>query len=248
MQSSQPRLTPYPYPKKMLQPKPVLRSSLYFLAFMLAWTSQSLAQPKPFEDEIAAFEARRQESPPPDGAILCIGSSSMRMWNNRIEADLAPLTLVKLGFGGSKFRDAIAYFDELVGVYSPRAILLYEGDNDIDSGMSPADVTRDFQKFVTLVHDKDPKIRIYVISIKPSTTRSSTLAQAKEANAKMAEICQSDPRLIYIDVMNPLLGPKGEIPPRYFLKDCIHMNDTGYEIWARTIRNVIVPLEQEHER
>lgn len=234
--------------KKMLQSRFHTLASLILFIFAIGGAHHAFAEPRPFEDEIAAFEASRLASPPADGAILCIGSSSMRMWKDRIEKDLEPLTLVKLGFGGSKFKDAIASFDELVGVYAPRAILLYEGDNDISGGMTPFEVTRDFLTFVTMVHEKDPAIRVYVISIKPSTARANGLAASLKTNQIFSDLCQHDPRLVYVDVMTPLLGTRGELMPEYYVEDGVHLNELGYDQWARAIRNVIVPLEQPHER
>ncbi len=59
--------------------------------------------PARFEKDIQAFETEDKTSPPPPGAIVCTGSSSMRMWRS-IHEDLAPLTIIHRGFGG---RDVI---------------------------------------------------------------------------------------------------------------------------------------------
>ena len=48
--------------------------------------------PERFAEAIAKFEAADSLAPP-DGAIVCTGSSSMRGWHRRIAADLAPLTV-----------------------------------------------------------------------------------------------------------------------------------------------------------
>ncbi|MBD5781314.1 hypothetical protein IEN85_17570 [Pelagicoccus sp. NFK12] len=228
---------------------PTLATAILAVSTLIALPSwKATAEPLPFAKEIAAFETRRQESPPADGSILCIGSSSMRMWADRMDADLAPLSLVKLGFGGSKFKDAIAHFDSLVAPYNPRAILLYEGDNDINSGMTPFEVARDFLTFATKVHEQDPAIRIYVISIKPSTKRAGVLADSLKANSIIETLCLQDPRFVFVDVMTPLLGPQGELIADYYVEDGVHLNQAGYDVWARAIRNVIVPLERAHEK
>lgn len=55
---------------------------------------KSFGDPARFEKTISAFEAADKLAPPPKGAILCTGSSSMRGWHHRIADDLAPLTVI----------------------------------------------------------------------------------------------------------------------------------------------------------
>ena len=75
-----------------------------------------------FENEIQDFEnADRKEFPPP-GAIVCLGSSSFTGWNSTIQKDLAPLTIIPRGFGGSTMNDALHYTDRIVIPYKPRAV------------------------------------------------------------------------------------------------------------------------------
>ena len=60
----------------------------------------------------------------------------MRMWHPRIQKDLPRLTLIPRGFGGSHYTDVIHYRETLIFQYAPRALLLYEGDNDAAYGKS----------------------------------------------------------------------------------------------------------------
>ena len=41
---------------------------------------QNRPDPERWEDVIAAWEAEDRETPPPDGAIVFVGSSSIRFW------------------------------------------------------------------------------------------------------------------------------------------------------------------------
>ena len=54
-----------------------------------------------FEEAIQAFEAEDKASPPRPGAVVVTGSSSVRRWHPTIQEDLAPLTIIPRGFGGS---------------------------------------------------------------------------------------------------------------------------------------------------
>ncbi len=53
-----------------------------------------------FETDVQAFESQDELASPPSGAVLCIGSSSLRMWHKTVAADLHPLTVIPRGFGG----------------------------------------------------------------------------------------------------------------------------------------------------
>lgn len=171
----------------------------------------------------------------------------MRMWDS-IAKDLDPLTVVSLGFGGSTFDDLNFYFDELVARYEPRAILLYEGDNDIGNGNTPVAVARDFLTFVEKTHTFDPAIRIYFISIKPSVRRVAFLPDAQKANSMIAALCAEDPRLEYIDVATSMLDKQGVPIPELFIEDELHLNSSGYDRWSFAIRSVIIPAERPFER
>ena len=59
--------------------------------------------PTVWEPEIAAFERADRESPPPRDAILFVGSSSIRFWDDLAE-DMEPLVVIRRGFGAQSCR------------------------------------------------------------------------------------------------------------------------------------------------
>jgi len=199
--------------------------------------------PARLEPEVQAFEAAARDSAPPVGAIVCLGSSSMRMWHDRIAADLSPLTVVPRGFGGSTMYDALVYLPRLALGLEPRALLLYEGDNDIDFGVSPEGVADTFAALVEETETALPGTRIYVLSIKPSPARWKVWPAMEEANRLLAGACDADSLLTYVDVATPMLGPDGRPLSRIFLPDSLHMNEDGYAIWTEAIRPVLVEGE-----
>lgn len=66
-----------------------------------------------WQGDIDRFRAQDAEHPQPAGAVVCVGSSSIRMWHGQIADDLAPLTVIPRGFGGSNMNDLLHYVDEL---------------------------------------------------------------------------------------------------------------------------------------
>lgn len=203
--------------------------------------------PSRFEKDIQAFEAESKVVPPPQGAIVGIGSSSMRMWT-AIQEDLAPLMIIHRGFGGSMMNDALYFADRIVLPYRPRAVLLYEGDNDAAIGIPPEKIRETFDAFVTKIHQALPNTRIYVIAIKPSILRWNIWGTMQRANELLKAACDADTLLTFIDIATPMLDEKQEPKSGIFLGDNLHMNEKGYKIWKETIRPVLMEYESKFER
>lgn len=192
------------------------------------------AKEAPFEKEIRAFEAADGRKAPPRGAVLFVGSSSIRMWKT-LEKDLPDLTVINRGFGGSTIRDSIRYADRIVIPYEPKRIVLYAGDNDIAQGKTAEQVLSDFKKFVTTVRSKLPGVPIDFIAIKPSIKRWGMVEQMREANRLIREYAASGKNLGYIDIFTPMLGDDGMPRKDLFVEDGLHLNGKGYELWTKVV-------------
>jgi len=210
--------------------------------------AQSYADPARFEGEVKKFESADAEQRPPSGAVLCIGSSTMRMWHPAIREDLAPLTVIPRGFGGSTMNDVLHFADRMVLPYKPRAILLYEGDNDTAAHVSAALFQSTLESFVKKVHAALPESRIYLLAVKPSISRIKLLPAVREYNAVMQRAAEASPLITYIDVFSPMLGPEGGPLPHIFKEDNLHLNREGYLIWRDAIRPVLVEAEKKYEQ
>ncbi len=206
------------------------------------------APPGRFERDIKHFEASDKKQPPPKDAIVCIGSSSMRGWHGTIHTDLAPLTLIPRGFGGSNMNDALHYADRIVLSYKPRAIVIYEGDNDVAQGISPEKISDTFRKFVNKVHKQLPQCRIYFLSIKPSIKRWHLWSNMKDANSLIAAECAKDNRLTFVDVASGMLNSEGNPRKSIFKKDNLHMTRDGYLIWRNTLKPILMKSELQYDK
>ena len=226
--------------------------SLAFLAWgacaQLAY-AQQFPDPRRFEPEILQFEQQDRVNPPPEGAIVLTGSSSIARWHGKAKAALAPLTVIPRGFGGSVMHDLLHYLDRVALVYRPRAIVIYEGDNDTgaDPPIPNEAILDDLRRIIARVHEKLPQTRIYVLSIKPSVLRRSRWPVAQQVNAGYREIAARDPLVYYVDVATPFLDSDGNVRTDIFVPDNLHLNDLGYEIWGATIRAALLPVEAKAE-
>lgn len=204
---------------------------------------QEYPDPQRYNNAIQQFEEADRDSFPPAQAILVIGSSSIRGWHGHIHQDLPEFTIIPRGFGGSHMNDVLYFADRIVIPYKPRAIVLYEGENDIAHGIPPEVVVDTFQTLIRNVHQALPDTRIYVLSIKPSIRRWDIWPEMRRANELIREICRQDERLIFVDVSTGMLGSDGTPREDIFVEDLLHMNRKGYKIWLDALRPVLQAYE-----
>lgn len=223
---------------------------LPLLTYSIFVYSQQLPDPQRFEDAILEFEAQDKIKLPPQGAIVLTGSSSIARWNHQAQEVLAPLTVIPRGFGGSVMNDVLYYLERVALKYKPRAILIYEGDNDtwIDNPRIPNEVILgQLIEIINRVHRELPETRIYVLSVKPSVLRWGIWPVAQELSKAYQDIAKSDPLVYYVDVATPLLKSDGNVMTDIFVDDNLHLNEKGNEIWGATIKKAIMPVEAGYE-
>lgn len=203
--------------------------------------------PARFEDAIKRFEQADARQMPPRGAVLFTGSSSIRLWHEHLEADMAGLTVVGRGFGGSTMYDLLHYADRVILPYRPRAVVIYEGDNDIHAGISPEKLLETYEALLAVIHAELPDCRVYMLSIKPSHARWALWPKMQQANRMFAERCEKDERLTYVDLATPLLGEDGKPVASLFIDDQLHLSRAGYVVWRDTLAPLLKDAEAGHE-
>ena len=197
------------------------------------------AGPERWEDKIAAFEARDRAAPPPRDAVLFVGSSSIVGW--KVGQFFPGIPTMNRGFGGSEISDSLHFFDRIVLPYRPRTIVFYAGENDIAAGESPRDVARDFEKFAARVRNELPHTKLIFIGLKPSPSRWKLIEQFRETNRLIRAFVESQPNMVFIDVERAMLDEHGQPRAALFVKDMLHMNRAGYEIWTELVRPHVEP-------
>jgi lysophospholipase L1-like esterase len=203
--------------------------------------------PERWAEDLRILDEQDAIEPPPLGGIVFVGSSSIRDWAT-LEADMAPLTVVKRGFGGSTMEDVRYHLHSLVLRHEPRAIVLYEGDNDIGfHGVAPSQVLASFQALTRDLHAGLPHLRAYVLSVKPSPLRWADWPLMRETNALLRRACEQDPRLAYVDVAATLLDPNEHPRVELFAPDRLHLNPRGYAAWTEALRPRLIASESRYE-
>lgn len=207
---------------------------------------KSYRSPEKFSKDIASYEARDKKKPSPKGAVVITGSSSVRMWHKRIHKDLKELTVVPRGFGGSNMNDLLHFSDQLILKHDPRAVVIYEGDNDTAQGIVPQQVMGKLKSLKSKLMASNKNMRVYLISVKPSYSRIAMWEQMSELNEMMSDFCDDHDNFYYIDTASALMDgdkPRTDI----FIKDQLHLNSKGYDLWSEAVRKVLVPIETKYE-
>jgi lysophospholipase L1-like esterase len=195
------------------------------------------AQNTPFYSEIQQFKKQDSIHFPPKHAILFLGSSSFRKWQD-VQKYFPGYTIINRGFGGSTIPDAIHYLNEIVFPYEPKQVLIYEGDNDLASSdkITADSVLNRFEKLFSLIRKHLPNTSIAFVSIKPSPSREKLMPEMQEANSMIKDFLSHQKNAAFIDVYHAMLNKDGTPDKSLFIGDELHMNDKGYHIWQRIIK------------
>jgi lysophospholipase L1-like esterase len=199
---------------------------------------QSAPDESVWEPEIRAFERADRSNPPPQNAILFLGSSSIRKWDTLAE-DFAGWKVINRGFGGSQIADSTALADRIVFPYHPSIIVFYAGDNDLAAGKSVDQVVLDYKGFVAKIHARLPDTKIVYIAIKPSTLRWKLRDEIVSVNSQIAAL--SGDNLAFCDVYSHMLTPEGKPRRELLLLDGLHPSRECYTLWASLIKPYLGP-------
>jgi lysophospholipase L1-like esterase len=118
---------------------------------------------------------------------------------------------------------------------------VYAGDNDLAGGKSPETVAADFRALVAKIHAALPETRIAYIGVKPSLKRWNLIESVRKTNALIAEQCQMNPRLVFVDIDKPMLNDEGKPRPELYKTDGLHLTPEGYAVWTELVRPHLIP-------
>lgn len=182
----------------------------------------------------AAFDAADKKTPPPKDAVLFVGSSSIRMWD--LKKSFPDLAAINRGFGGSQMSDAAQHAKRLINDYRPRLIVLYEGDNDLNTKKTPEQIVADFDTLLKTVRADLPTTPMLVIGCKPCPSRWMLIDQQRALNKLLAERCAKDGHAQLLDWEKPMLGADGQPRIELYKADKLHLTEEGYQIWNELLK------------
>lgn len=191
-------------------------------------------------DVIDRWVSQDGQDPVSPGALLFVGSSSIRRWEP-LTRDFADYRVVQRGFGGSQFSSVNPNFSRLVTPYQPSGIVMWLGTNDVRSGKSAQQVHSDFQTFVGLVRAQFPNIPIFYLGIMPTPDSASIDSVRRATNNLIAATCEADPTLHFIDIPAFFENLQVTNPAAFnaLFVDGLHLSKAGYAEWRRIVRPAV---------
>jgi len=201
----------------------------------------SMGKARFWKRAIRRFEESDRAHPPQPGVIVFTGSSSINFWKS-LAQDMSPLNVVNRGFGGSQMAHVTHYATRIVLPYSPGAVVVYAGENDLARpwSKSPETVLHDFQEFVESVQGQLPTTWIYFLSVKPTLRRWKQRLKQQRTNQLIEEFCRMRPQVQFVDVSSQMLDSRGRPRRDLFKWDGLHPSTRCYALWTSIIRPILM--------
>jgi len=218
--------------------KKIFIAVLVLLGANLGATAQNTHPP--FWNDIQHFKKMDSATPPPQHAVLFVGSSSFTKWTD-VQTYFPNHTIINRGFGGSSLPDVIRYADDIIYPYKPKQVVIYCGENDFagDDTLTAPTVVGRFTTLFGMIRAKLPRANIAFVSIKPSPSRKKYWPKMIEANAAIKTFLAKQKNAAFIDVYPLMLVNSTQAIPEIFGSDSLHMNAKGYAIWQKVIEPVL---------
>lgn len=218
---------------------------ILFSTLLVQAQNTPIADPPParFQSEIERFRDWDAKNSFPDSAVLFVGSSSIRMWKTHLAFPRYPV--INRGFGGAHISDVLFYYQDVIGKYRPRLIVLYAGDNDIAAGKAVEQVWKDFLKLEGRVRRDLPQTAVIFISIKPSLSRLTAWEKMNRVNERVRDFCDNHLRRFYLDVATPMLNAAGQPAGELFIEDGLHLNRNGYALWQSLLEALLREVSEK---
>lgn len=191
-----------------------------------------------FDDDVRAALTRIQRFGLRSQPIAFYGSSSFRFWTTlAMDLGVGADDVANLGFGGGTNASGLHYADRLVVAAQPSKIVLYFGENDIAAdGLSARSTFDAFKRLRDHLAKALKGVPVFFLSTKQSPARWIYADEVTRYNDLAREYCEGDSQTYFVDVTSALLGEHGRPTGKYFNDDSIHLNASGYGIWADILR------------
>lgn len=221
-----------------------MRLHWYFLLILLLpaiFVAVAQDVEHPFAADIHQFKENDRLNPPPQDAILFIGSSSFTLWQD-VQDYFPQFSIINRGFGGSTLTDQIRYADQIVFPYLPRQIVIYCGENDLANNdtVTGEMVSERFIELFNMIRSELPDTKITYISMKPSPSRWHLAEKFIHGNQGIREFIESKPHASFVDIWGLMLDDNDQPDQDLFLEDMLHMNRKGYAIWKQAIEPELI--------
>lgn len=167
--------------------------------------------------------------------IVFTGSSSIRMWKD-ISAYYPEYQIINSGFGGAEMSDLLFHLEHTVLKFAPAKVFIYGGDNDVGSGRPVSLIMEQAEIIAETIESRFPDCQIIFISAKPSILRWHLHPIYEKLNQELEFFASKNSNRRYVNIWDAMLNDRGKVNPSLFIRDGLHMNRAGYDIWGQALR------------
>ncbi|KAF0145607.1 MAG: lipolytic protein G-D-S-L family [Nitrospirae bacterium] len=167
--------------------------------------------------------------------ILFLGHSLIEFydWQKRFPAHKA----VNLGVAGETVEGLLSRIDRITKEHpSADLIFIMTGLNNI--AMDDFDFLGSYKRILEKLSSAYPSARIFMNSILPVIVDFISDETIRNMNKSLKELA-GEAGVEFLDIYNLFLDGKDRVIKDYLLDDGVHLNDNGYEVWAKAVEEVI---------
>lgn len=185
-----------------------------------------------------------------DENIVFVGDSITYMYDLNKYYD--GYNVVNNGIDGEFTWGVLDDLKDRIYKYNPSKVVLLIGTNDIYKNKSVDEISDNVDKIIKGIKTNRTYAEIYLVSLLPvnrtsddiinlNMVKNRTNEMIMEINNKYQEIAKKY-NITYIDLYSKLIDDDGNLKLDY-TKEGLHLNDKGYKVITRVIKNVLDKLD-----
>ena len=176
------------------------------------------------------------------GADVFLGDSITQGWGPTFRGHFQGVKLANRGIGGDTTRGMLIRLQQDVLQLNPKAVVILMGTNDIEIGLEPELIARNFTKIIKLLQEHNAKMPIVLCRMFPSSaTKKRPTEKIQKVNQLYEDLVRNDSQIIVVDTFTLFDDGNGDALGRYF-PDLLHLNAAGYAKWASALNPILATL------
>jgi lysophospholipase L1-like esterase len=179
--------------------------------------------------------------------LYMLGDSITDFWQHRHKANwdksFAGWKAGDFGITGDRTEHVLWRIEngELDGV-TPKAIVVLIGTNNLPANAvygenSVADTFNGVKAIVDKLKEKEPQAHILLLAVFPRDDKP--LADKIDALNTLIAKLDDDRQVKYLNINAQFTGPDGKLLPGVMLRDKLHPDEKGYDLWAAAMRPIL---------
>ena len=176
------------------------------------------------------------------GAVVFLGDSITQGWGPTFRGHFDGIKLANRGIGGDTTRGMLIRLEQDVLALNPKAVVILMGTNDIEIGLEPELIARNFTKIIKALQQHNPTMPIILCRMFPSSAvKKRPTEKIQKVNQLYENVVRNDSQITVVDTFTLFDDGSGNALPLYF-PDLLHLNTAGYSKWASALNPIMATL------